>query len=259
MEWRCDCGNTNREEARFCNQCGAPRPFEAASAPQAPVAPPAAGGAPRAGEEAPAPPAGGEPVETPPAAAAAVAPPLPSAQAVPAAPAVRKSKAPLIIGIVALVVLLGACVLGIIAAIAIPNFVNARERARQARAMGEIRSIAGACQAYAAANGSYPDTGHNQDSYYTIVDATDLEGLLAPSYVKALPVKDPWGHPYRYGVSADDKEFVVICSGSDGETTVEAIPSEPVGTKCFEDDIVWENDGFVQSPSGPQKRCGKGR
>lgn len=235
MGWTCGCGQQNGDSARFCNQCGAPRPPLAEE--QAPAPPPAVPGPPQA----------------------AVAPPVPSGPP-PAAAVVpaKKSSAPLIIAVIAVVMLLGVCVLGIIAAIAIPNFISAAQRGKQKRAMVDLRAIATACEAYRVDKGAYPDTGHNQDSYYSIVDASALKPLLEPSYIQALPETDAWGHPYSYGVSGDDSEFVLLSLGSDGEMGVHAMPKEFTGTHCFEDDIIWENDRFVQAPEGPQKSCAKG-
>ena len=162
----------------------------------------------------------------------------------------------MIIAVIAAVALLGICVLGIIAAIAIPNLLNATQRAKQKRAMAEMSALAAACQSYAADNGRFPDTGHSGDSYYSTVDAPALGSFLAPTYIAQVIEKDPWEHSYLYGVSADGSEFILICSGSDGTTKLDAIPKEHVGTHCFEDDIVWEDSAFIQSPEGQQKRCG---
>ena len=242
MSWTCSCGGENASDARFCNQCGAPRPTEPAVA-EAPTAPPEP--APPQGSPSPASSLGEG------AAQAGESPPA----APPASPK-RKSRAPLIIAIIAVLALLGVCVLGIVAAIAIPNFLSAAQRAKQKRAMAEMQAVAAACQSYATDNGRFPDTGHGGDSFYSTVEATALAPFLVPNYLPQLPQKDPWEHPYLYGVSADGGEFILICPGADGITKLDAIPKEHVATHCFEDDIVWEDSGFIQSPEGPQKRCG---
>jgi len=61
---------------------------------------------------------------------------------------VKKSgKGLVIVLVIGAVVLIGFCVIGIVAAIAIPNFLDARERARQKRSVAEIEAVAGALQA----------------------------------------------------------------------------------------------------------------
>jgi general secretion pathway protein G len=233
MNWTCSCGSENLSGARFCNQCGAPRPTEAAPEETRPQGPDEAAAQAVCGQVQP---------ET-----AAVG------QAAP--PAHKKSSAPVVIAILAAVALLGVCLLGIIAAIAIPNLLNATQRAKQKRAMADMRAVAAACQSYATDNGRFPDTGHDSDSYYSTVDASALGPFLVPGYIQQLPGKDPWEHPYLYGVSEDGSEFILICPAADGTTKLEAIPQEHVGTHCFEDDIVWENSAFIQSPEGSQRRC----
>ena len=241
MPWMCACGHGNDDEARFCNECGAPK-AEGAGQP-APAEPEV-----EFGENAlPVPPAnlphGGAPAPGgPPEAAAPQAPP-------------KKSKALLIVLVIVVVGLLGICLLGIVAAIAIPNFIVAKEKAKQARAVTEVRAIGEAIERYQIDNGGCPDTGHQESAYYSIVDVSKLGSFLVPKYVATLPEKDPWNTAYSYGVSPDNSQFVVICNGSDGVSTLEKIPEEAVTTSCYEDEIIYENNDFIQKPDGPQKKC----
>jgi type II secretory pathway pseudopilin PulG len=145
---------------------------------------------------------------------------------------------------------------GIVAAIAVPNFLDASEKARQKRAVEEVKGVSDALLAFAQENGGlYPDTGHQEGMYYTTVDADRLVPFLVPKYIPSVPAKDPWDGSYQYGVSPGNDAFVVICGGSDKQVTLAAIPEEPMETHCFEDDILWENDRFLQTPGGKQKSC----
>ncbi len=243
MPWTCACGHGNDDESRFCNECGAPKAEAEQPAPPEPEV--------EFGQDSlPVPPA-----NVPhPGEAAQAGPPAPGA---PPPPPPKKSKALIIILVVVVVGLLGTCVLGIVAAIAIPNFIMAKEKAKQARAVNEVRAIGEAVQRYQADNGSCPDTGHEEGAYYSIVDVSKLEEALVPKYIAVLPAKDPWNTAYSYGVSEDDASFIVICNGSDGVSSLERIPEEPVTTACFEDEIIFENGDFVQKPEGQQKKCKK--
>ncbi len=226
MAWTCACGTGNHEGAKFCSMCGAPRAEETV---------------------------GPERQES----GSGSAPPVaPSAPAGDARPGPRKRfPIGLIAAVAAVVVLLGLCVLGIVAAVAIPNFLAAKNRALQKRAAADIRALSAACEAYAADHGGFPQTGHDSDSYYSLVDAEALKPLLEPAYSQALPVLDPWKHPYSYGVSGDGREYVLLCAGSDGELSLSELPREHIGTQCLEDDMVFENGRFVQEPEGPQREC----
>jgi type II secretory pathway pseudopilin PulG len=226
MPWTCpSCRQENPETAQFCAECGAPISREPAQ-------------------------------DAPPPAVAPLPPPPPGAP--PAAPPTKgkTGKRLLILGGLAVVLFFCCVVAGIIGAIAVPNFLDASEKSRQKRAVEEVKGVAGALQAFAQENGGlYPDTGHQEGMYYTTVDAEKLVPFLVPKYASSVPAKDPWNVSYEYGVSPGNDAFVVICGGSDKKVSLAAIPGEPMETHCFEDDILWENDRFLQTPGGKQKRC----
>jgi len=192
----------------------------------------------------------GAPNPTPPSAGASK--PVP-----PAAAKGKKGKGWVVALVLILAVLLVMCIIvsGIVAAIAVPNFLQAKERGMQKRAMVDMRALAASIQAYQVDTGSLPDTGHAGDGHYSIRDVSALSDFLEPSYIQEVPAADPYGAQYQYGISRDGEAFILICSGSDGEINLSEVPDSPVMTSCFEDDIVWEDSGFIQCPDGPQKKC----
>jgi competence protein ComGC len=68
----------------------------------------------------------------------------------------KSSNATVIIIVVAVVALLVVAIGGIVAAIAIPNFMTATQRAKQKRTMADIQSVATAVEAYSADKNGYP-------------------------------------------------------------------------------------------------------
>ena len=72
--------------------------------------------------------------------------------------------------------LIVVAIIGIIAGIAIPNFLGARTKARVTRAFADMRALADALESYSVDNISYP---------------ADLDALT-PDYITNLP-KDPFG------------------------------------------------------------------
>jgi type II secretion system protein G len=167
----------------------------------------------------------------------------------------KKSKALPVILILLAVGLIGICVVGIVAAIAIPNFLQSSQKVKQRRAVADMMAVGAACQQYRSDKGVYPDTGHDEGAYYSIVSIFELKKFLEPDYATTVPVNDPWGNAYSYGVSQDNTEFILLCDGSDGRNMLESIPEAPVTTSCYEDEIVFENGDFIQKPEGPQKKC----
>jgi general secretion pathway protein G len=156
--------------------------------------------------------------------------------------------------------LIVVAIIGIIAAIAIPNLLSAIQRAKQKRAMGEVRSIATAAQSYATDAQNYPVGA----AFATIANSTGgVNQDLAPDYIKTIPTPDPWNTPYQYASEATGKDFGVRSLGKDGASngnsdwnTVSVDSFTPKRTNCFENDIVWVDDTFIMLPEGKQKKCG---
>jgi general secretion pathway protein G len=136
--------------------------------------------------------------------------------------------------------LIVVAIIGIIAAIAIPNLLNAIDRGKQKRTMADMRSIGTAAESYAIDVNVYPSTSGIANL------ATDVE----PLYIKILPQADGWKNGFVYEV--DDgvgSEYTVISYAKDGADT------GFVGgqTNEFIDDIYFVNGQFTQWPEGVQQ------
>jgi general secretion pathway protein G len=153
-----------------------------------------------------------------------------------------------IIGIVIGGLLLFVFIVGIVAAIAIPNLLSAINRGRQKRTIVDIRTVATAVEAYATDHGFYPDA----DS------AEQLATLLEPSYISVMPRTDGWRTPLGYtcwssSPSTDDCDSYVIASAARNllfEYDLSEYGSETVYTNDFDEDIVYCNGEFIQLPEG---------
>jgi len=84
-------------------------------------------------------------------------------------------------------------IIGILAAIAIPNFLNAQTRAKVAKAQAEMKMLELAIESYAVDNNSYPTcTGvgiYHSDDLYPIPVSLRLIPLTEPiAYITSVPV-----------------------------------------------------------------------
>jgi len=90
--------------------------------------------------------------------------------------------------------LIVVAIIGILAAIAIPNLLTAMQRAKQKRTMADMRTIATAWEARATDLNKYSAAGSvtipSNDA-----GLSNLNAYLAPTYVKSFPIKDGWGNP----------------------------------------------------------------
>ena len=124
--------------------------------------------------------------------------------------------------------------LGIIAAIAIPNFLNAVDRGKQKRTMADLRSIGTAVEAYAVDRNVYP----------VAETIADLGEVLVPQYLERIPAMDGWQRPFQ--VQSNPENYLIYSFGKDGvgESCEEAV------TTTFNDEICFADGQFVRYPSG---------
>lgn len=140
-------------------------------------------------------------------------------------------------------------IIGILAAIAIPNLLTATQRSKQKRTMADMRSVATAVEAYATDNNAYPQAS----------SVSELRSLLQPKYVKALPAYDGWAKEMRYEcIEKKDNLCTVYAIGSGGKDMVfehdalrDYLGSKQATTN-FDCDIVYSNGEFFQYPEGTQ-------
>ena len=152
--------------------------------------------------------------------------------------------------------LIVVAIIGILAAIAIPNLLTAMQRAKQKRTMADMRTIATAWEARATDVNKYNAAG--AISLPTVVlGNTTMTTILSPTYIKSLPPRDGWGNDWKYvadqnfGSATAAQQYGILSFGRDG-----IIQSAPVGssTTNFDCDIIYSQGGFLQYPEGVQQQ-----
>ncbi|HVR40176.1 MAG TPA: prepilin-type N-terminal cleavage/methylation domain-containing protein [Thermoanaerobaculia bacterium] len=144
--------------------------------------------------------------------------------------------------------LIVVAIIGILAAIAIPNLLTAMQRSKQKRTMADMRSVATAWEARATDTNSYTAAGASVVFPSPAgMGISALQSALEPTYIKKMPSKDGWGQTYE--TIANLNEYSIRSFGKD--TTADA--SAPGGaTTSFNSDIIFQNGTFVQYPEGVQ-------
>jgi general secretion pathway protein G len=136
--------------------------------------------------------------------------------------------------------LIVVAIIGIIAAIAIPNLLNAIDRSKQKRTMADMRSVGTACEEYSIDNNFYP-VQTTQGAVSGI--STNLE----PTYIKIVPVKDGWNWDIQYGSTTGGSAYTVRSLGKDG--TKNGTSGQTQGFNC---DIIFQVGQFTAWPNGIQ-------
>jgi general secretion pathway protein G len=146
-------------------------------------------------------------------------------------------------------------IIGILAAIAIPNLLNALQRGRQKRTMADMRTLATAIESYNADNSTYPSAASCPgpqvipDVTPTAVNSTSWT-VLRPTYIAQPPFADGWQHPLLYAVDNQLFAYSLVSPGRDGDLTWPPVCGT---TTDFNSDIVYANGTFVQYPDGMQR------
>jgi len=145
--------------------------------------------------------------------------------------------------------LIVVAIIGILAAIAIPNLLTAMQRSKQKRTMADMRSIATAWEARATDTNTYTAAGVTVGGVSFIDPTQDISGLrpmLMPTYIKNCPQKDGWGNSFEVGSNAT--QYSIESKGKDGTDGADSVT---ITTK-FDCDIVFADGTFVVYPEGVQ-------
>jgi type II secretion system protein G len=146
--------------------------------------------------------------------------------------------------------LIVVAIIGILAAIAIPNLLTAMQRAKQKRSMADMRTIATAWEARATDVNKYTAAGAFLPTN-TIAQGT-MDTMLAPTYMKALVKNDGWGNPFVYATDPLGQQYSITSFGHDGAAGT--APTATTTTTNFDCDIIYSQGQFLQYPEGVQQQ-----
>jgi general secretion pathway protein G len=139
--------------------------------------------------------------------------------------------------------LIVVAIIGIIAAIAIPNLLVALQKGKQKSTMGDMKSIGNAVESYLTDWSIVPQglTG----------PVRNLEtAWFTPFYIKILPTTDAWGTAFQYLNLAAMDEYEVTSWGRN-KAALPAPPSLIYNVKSISDfnyDLTFSNGFFIEGP-----------
>lgn len=138
--------------------------------------------------------------------------------------------------------LIVVAIIGIIAAIAIPNLLNAIQRGRQKRTMADMRAVGTAVESYAVDNNRYPAGGSA---------LSGIQSTVEPRYIAQVPTLDAWGGGLDYlsSPSASPQAYSIESYGKNLSSEATTVGS----TTNFNNDILFSQGLFTVFPEGSQQ------
>jgi type II secretion system protein G len=154
--------------------------------------------------------------------------------------------------------LIVVAIIGIIAALLIPNFLDALQKAKQKRTVADMRNAGTAMfswltdQVGAAAAGA-ASTTVDLTSYGTATTGDQLTTVLVPQYLQSVPVVDGWKTNYDYYLKTatplDPQVMAIHSYGRDKKkqltTGINVTSFDPTD---YDQDILWADGFFVRWP-----------
>jgi len=154
--------------------------------------------------------------------------------------------------------LIVVAIIGLLAAMLIPNLLDALQKAKQKRTLAECRLAGSAMMAWitdqasaAAAGQSVANTVKVAD--YTRIPFADLVATLVPTYIETLPDRDGWKTPYEFYLDTvnpahTDFPLLLRSAGRDGKYEGDVYTVGAFDVTDYDQDIVWINGFFVRWP-----------
>jgi general secretion pathway protein G len=119
-------------------------------------------------------------------------------------------------GFTLLEIMVVVVIIGILAALVVPNIIGRPDEARQIAAKQDIASLMQALKLYRLDSLRYPSTEQGLQALVTKPTTAPIPSNWKPGgYVERLP-KDPWGNPYQYLNPGVRGEVDVFSFGADG-------------------------------------------
>jgi prepilin-type N-terminal cleavage/methylation domain-containing protein len=154
--------------------------------------------------------------------------------------------------------LIVVAIIGIIAALLIPNFLDALQKAKQKRTVADIRNTGTAMfswltdQVGAAAAGA-ASTEVDLSSYGSAKIPLDvLATTLTPQYLQSVPSQDGWKNQYDYYLNTGNplaaNVMAIRSTGRNAKASTSKYTVTAFDPTDYDQDIAWADGFFVRWP-----------
>ncbi|MCH9648545.1 MAG: type II secretion system GspH family protein [Deltaproteobacteria bacterium] len=153
--------------------------------------------------------------------------------------------------------LIVVAIIGLLAAMLVPNMLDALQKAKQKRTMADQRMVGTGMMAWLTDHSSSAAAGQSGNfsmDNYTMVELSEVVTELVPQYMQSIPEKDGWNYTFEYHLNinqADAPQVMAVRSfGRDGVADGDVYTAGGYLSSEYDKDIVWADGFFVRWPSG---------
>ena len=141
--------------------------------------------------------------------------------------------------------LIVVAIIGIVAALALPNLMMAIQKGKQKATMADMKLVGTAIEAYIIDLSIAPNVADN-------ISNLNVDWFV-PFYLKKIPFLDGWGNVFAYthGSGFNGTDYSIGSSGRLGTGTVDWNQSGVYDVRSlrdFENDIIFSNGIFTYGP-----------
>lgn len=146
-------------------------------------------------------------------------------------------------------------IIGLIAAMIIPNMLQTMTKAKQKRIMADERLVGTAFMAWLSdeASAAAAGAGTFSISNYNLKEVSEVGEQLIPLYIQTVPTFDGFGNSYEYRFTTDTgaQQVMAIRSfGADGTPDGNVYSVGGFRPTDFDRDIIWADGFFISWPAG---------
>jgi general secretion pathway protein G len=150
--------------------------------------------------------------------------------------------------------LIVVAIIGIIAALLVPNFIDALQKAKQKRTVADQRDWGVAAMSWLTDQVGAAAAGAS----VTIADwsgtdvRADIEAQLTPRYIQQVPQRDGWKHDFEYRLDTSnplaERVALVYSGGRDGSAIQGTYSVGNFDPTDYDQDIIWADGYFIRWP-----------
>jgi type II secretion system protein G len=152
--------------------------------------------------------------------------------------------------------LIVVAIIGIIAALLIPNFLDSLQKAKQKRTVADVRNTGTALMAWLTDIAQASAAGRQASKNYTLptkVDYDDITTFLETRYIQKVPERDAWKNDYSWYLAATplsaDTVMAIGSGGNKGDYTLSgSVTVTAFDPTDYEQDILWGDGFFIRWP-----------